>query len=268
MRAPLIAACALLTLAPSLLAQPPQPASAAVRGRQMFAVYCAACHGPEGRGGADGSTDLSKSPIVLANDGGKQLVDFLKVGRPERRMPSFSLMDREVADLHAFVRSVAPPSGRGAAARGVITAVVVGDAKAGDAYFHGAGGCRECHSVTGDLKGIGARLAAAAIQGRLVLPRGDGGYPPSFNSPPDPKEPDRTVTVTQPSGETISGTLLWITDFSVTLRDASGARRTIARAGDVPRIEVKDPLQWHLDHLRTLTDKDMHDLTAYLVTLK
>ena len=65
-----------------------------------------------------------------------------------------------------------------------------------------------------------------------------------------------------------AGTLMWITDFSVTLRDASGTRRTFARDGDAPKVEVKDPLQWHLDHLRTLTDKDMHDLTAYLVTLK
>ena len=131
-----------------------------------------------------------------------------------------------------------------------------------------AGGCKACHSPAGDFKGIGTRLTAAAIQGRLVLPRGNGGYPPSFNSPPDPKDAARTVTVTQPSGEIASGTLMWITDFSVTLRDPSGARRTFARDGDVPKVEVKDPLQWHLDHLRTLTDKDMHDLTAYLVTMK
>ena len=135
-------------------------------------------------------------------------------------------------------------------------------------YFNGAGGCTACHSPAGDFKGIGTRLTAAAIQGRLVLPRGNGGYPPSFNSPPDPNEAPRTVTVTQPSGENASGTLMWITDFNVTLTDATGVRRTFARNGDVPKVEVKDPLQWHLDHMRTLTDKDMHDLTAYLVTLK
>ena len=263
----------------SVMADSQQPSGAAARGRQAFGVQCAACHGPEGRGGVEGSTDLTRSPTVLANDAGKQLADFLKVGRPERRMPAFTLTDAEVADLHAFVRSVAPPPGRGGGAgrglaavasakAGVITAVVVGDAKAGEAHFNGAGGCRACHSATGDFKGIGVRLSAAAIQGRLVLPRGNGGYPPSFNSPPDPKDAARTVTVTQPSGETISGTLMWITDFSVTLRDGSGVRRTFARSGDVPKVEVKDPLQWHLDNLRTLTDKDMHDLTAYLVTLK
>lgn len=264
----------------SVMADSVQPAPAAVaRGRQAFAVQCAACHGPEGRGGVEGSADLARSPLVLADDGGRQLAAFLKVGRPERRMPAYSLTDAEVADLHAFVRSVASPAGRGggggrglaavaSAKAGAITAVVVGDAKAGEAHFNGAGGCKACHSASGDFKGIGTRLTPAAIQGRLVLPRGNGGYPPSFNSPPNPRDAARTVTVTQPSGETHSGTLMWLTDFIVTLRDASGVRRTFARSGDVPKVEVKDPLQWHLDNLRTLTDKNMHDLTAYLVTLK
>ena len=144
---------------------------------------------------------------------------FLKTGRPERRMPAFSLTDAEVADLYAFIRSVAPPPGRGGGGgRGVITAVVVGDAKAGEAHFNGAGGCTACHSPTGDFKGIGTRLTAAAIQGRLVLPRGNGGYPPSLQfAARSERDAARTVTVTQPSGETIAGTLMWITDFNVTL---------------------------------------------------
>jgi cytochrome c oxidase cbb3-type subunit III len=269
MRATSIAAGAWLAALVSLSAQVAQPSPAAPRGRQAFAQSCAACHGPEGRGGVEGATDLTRSPILLAADGLTQLTAFLKVGRPERRMPPFALGDEDVADLYAFIRSVTPAGGRGGGARrGVVTAVVVGDATAGETHFNGAGGCKACHSATGDFKGIGTRLTPAAIQGRLVLPRGDGDYPPSFNSPPDRRDAARTVTVTLPSGETLSGTLMWITDFIVTLRDASGTRRTIARDGDVPKVEVKDPLQWHLDHLRRLTDKDMHDLTAYLVTLK
>jgi cytochrome c oxidase cbb3-type subunit 3 len=125
-----------------------------------------------------------------------------------------------------------------------------------------------CHSPAGDLKGIGARLPVATIQGRIVYPRDNGNYPPSFNSPPNPSEAPRTVAVTMPSGETLTGTLMWLTDFNVTLKDASGGLRTIARNGDTPQVAVTDPLQYHLDHMRTLTDKDMHDLTAYLVTLK
>lgn len=247
----------------------PQPDPAAVtRGRQTFTTYCAACHGPDGRGGGEGTTDLSRSAIAGAADGGTQLGAFLKVGRPERRMPAFSLGDGEVADLSAFLRSVAMPAGRGGGGRNAITAIVVGDAAAGERYFNGAGKCTQCHSATGDLKGIGTRLSVAAIQGRIVYPRDNGNYPPSFNSPPNPTEAPRTVVVTMPTGEKISGTLMWLTDFYVTLKDTSGVQRTIARSGDTPAVAVTDPLQYHLDHMRTLTDKNMHDLTAYLVTLK
>jgi cytochrome c oxidase cbb3-type subunit 3 len=253
---------------PQAPAGPPASPEAVARGRQMFTAFCSTCHGVDARGGAEGATDLTQSPIATANDGGSSLGAFLKVGRPERRMPPFPLVDADVADLSAFLRSIAAPAARGGAGRGMINAMVVGDAKAGEAYFNGAGRCHPCHSPAGDLKGIGSRLPVAAIQGRLVLPRGNGGYPPSFNSPPNRSEAPRTVTVTMRSGEKIAGTLMWVTDFHVTLRDASGMQRTIARNGETPEIEIVDPLQYHLDHMRILTDKDMHDLTAYLVTLK
>jgi len=257
-----------LTARPAQPAQaaPPDPAAAA-RGRQTFTTYCAACHGADARGGSEGATDLSRSAIAAAPDAAT-LVAFLKTGRPERRMPPFSLADADVSDLSAFFRTIAVPPGRGGGGRGIINAVVVGDAAAGERYFRGAGKCIDCHSPTGDLKGIGSRLPVAAIQGRIVYPRDNGNYPPSFNAPPNPAEAPRTVVVTMPSGEHVSGTLMWLTDFDVTLKDASGVLRTIARNGDRPSVAVTDPLQYHLDHMRTLTDRNMHDLTAYLVTLK
>ena len=264
-------ALATLTLGSTFAQQtPPSPApdpAPAARGRAVFATYCAACHGTDGRGGTEGATDLTRSAIAAAADGGVQLGAFLKVGRPERRMPPVPLSDAEVADLSAFLRSIAAPPARGGG-RNVINAVVVGDAAAGERYFNGSGRCSTCHSPSGDLKGIGSRLSVAAIQGRIVYPRDSGNYPPSFNSPPNPAEAPRTVVVTLPSGDTLSGRLMWLTDFYVTLKDDAGLLRTIARNGDSPRVVVTDPLQYHLDHMRVLTDKDMHDLTAFLVTLK
>ena len=248
---------------------PPDPAAVA-RGRVALTQNCSACHGPDGRGGPDGAVDLTRSPMAIANDGGRQLREFLAVGRPERRMPSFSMPDDDVADLSAYFRSLAPPAaaGSGAGGRGVpIPVTVVGDARAGEAYFTSAG-CTTCHAAGGDLKGIGSRLPVASIQGRLVMPRGAGGYPRGFSAAPDPAEVSKTVVVTPPSGPVVRGTLLWITDFWVTLVDEQGVRRTIARNGDVPKVAVTDPLAWHIDHMKTLTDKNMHDLTAYLVTLR
>jgi mono/diheme cytochrome c family protein len=245
----------------------PAPDPAAVgRGRQTFTTYCAPCHGAEGRGGMEGATDLTRSAIAAGD--ATQLGGFLKVGRPERRMPPVPLADAEVSDLSAFLRSMGAPPGRGAGRNNVINAVVVGDAGAGERYFNGAGKCSTCHSPTGDLKGIGSRLSVAAIQGRIVYPRDNGNYPPSFNLPPNPAEAPRTVTVTTASGEKLSGQLMWLTDFYVTLKDGSGLLRTVARHGDTPSVAVTDPLQYHLDHMRTLSDRNMHDLTAYLVTLK
>ena len=117
--------------------------------------------------------------------------------------------------------------------------------------------------MTGDLKGVGTKYPAATLQGRIVLPRGTGGYPGGGGA-----NDGRKVTVTLPTGQSYAGTLLSITDFDLTLVDASGTRRSFTRSGDVPRVDVKDPLQAHLDLMMKLTDKDMHDLTAYLVTIK
>jgi mono/diheme cytochrome c family protein len=256
----------ILLVALLLVAQQPDPAAVA-RGRQTFTTNCAACHGPAGRGGAEGMTDLTRSAIATAPDPAA-LVAFLKVGRPERRMPPFALADADVADLSAYFRTIAVPAGRGGGGRNAINAVVVGDAAAGERYFNGAGKCATCHSPAGDLNGIGSRLTAAQIQGRIVYPRDNGNYPPSFNSPPNPSEAPRTVVVTMANGEKLSGTLMWLTDFIVTLKDAGGILRTFARHGDTPSVVVTDPLQYHLDHMRVLTDKNMHDLTAYLGTLK
>ena len=139
------------------------------------------------------------------------------------------------------------------------TAIVVGDAKAGEEYFNGAGKCNTCHSPTCDFKGIANKYDPAILQDRMVNPRAARcGTPPA---PP-------TVTVTLRSGQRVPGSLVSINDFFVTLIDGGGARRTFARDNDIPKVEIHDPVQAHLDMLLKYTDKNLHDLTAYLVTLK
>ena len=136
---------------------PPDPV-AVIRGRAIFTQTCATCHGPEGRGGLQLGTDLSRSLVATANDAGEQLAALLKTGRPERGMPAFSIPADDVADLSAFCRSIAAPAGGAGAGRNTIDAVVVGDPAAGQAYFKSAG-CMQCHSATGDLRGIGRACA-------------------------------------------------------------------------------------------------------------
>jgi hypothetical protein len=177
-------------------------------------------------------------------------------------MPKFSLADQQVSDIAMFLhRSVEAVSNRDSYK---ILNILVGDAKAGEAYFNGTGRCSTCHSPTGDLKGIGTKYDPVTLQGRVVMPRGREGRGRGAG----PQGPVTTVTVTYPSGQTYSGTLVRITDFDVTLRESSGSLRTFFRDDDIPKVETKDPLQAHIDMLARYKDSDIHNLTAYLVTLK
>jgi cytochrome c oxidase cbb3-type subunit III len=49
-----------------------------------------------------------------------------------------------------------------------------------------------------------------------------------------------------------------------------GARRSISLEGarGVPKVEVHDPLEAHRQIAVALNDKEMHDVTAYLATIK
>jgi mono/diheme cytochrome c family protein len=229
----------------------------------VYEPQCGFCHGIDARGRA-GGPDLARSLVVLADTGGKELAGFLRSGRPERGMPAFpNLTDQEITDIAEFLHERLEAA-RSRAATDTM-ASLVGDAKAGAAYFNGPGRCTTCHSISGDLAGIGAKYDPPALQGRMVNPRPGGGRGQAAAVSP---RAARTVTVALGNGQTVTGTLDFISEFAVTLIEPSGARRTFKRDGDVPKVVVSDPLQAHFDMLRTFRDKDMQDLTAYLWSLK
>jgi cytochrome c oxidase cbb3-type subunit III len=258
----------------------PAASSLAARGQQVFGQHCAFCHGVDARGGAQGGSDLLQSPIVLEDERGGGLGKFLAVGRPEKNMPKFDLPRQRIVEIAAFLHARV-----GAASSSKFKVdILVGDPKAGEAYFNGPGRCTTCHSVSGDLARIGAKYDPVMLQGRMVVPRGRGGWPggdnagdlplratvtlPSGTLPPGTLPPGTLPPGTLPSGQIVTGDVLYLSDFHVTLKDASGKRHTIPRRGDVPKVEIIDPLHAHVAQLRTLSDKAMHDLTAYLATLK
>lgn len=158
---------------------------------------------------------------------------------------------------------VGASGGRG---RAMAVAEVVGDARAGQAFFNGEGKCTTCHSPTGDLKGIASKYNTTVLQARAIMPRGSGATSredtlASGDSPP-------TVTVTPASGPAVMGTLVKLSDYIVVLKDAAGVQHSWTRKGDVPKVVVKDPLQAHIDMVPKWTDETMHNMTAYLWTLK
>jgi cytochrome c oxidase cbb3-type subunit 3 len=234
--------------------------AAVERGKKEFVATCGFCHGPSAKGGA-GGPDLIRSELVLDDDNGEKIGPVILNGRPDNRMPKFAMTPEQISDIAAFLRNGV----RAAALRGTykILDIVTGDPKAGQTYFNGAGKCSSCHSVTGDLKGIGAKYEPVTLQIRFLMPRGrprrgSGGASGAAT----------TVTVTLPSGQAFNGRLERIDDFAVALTDSGGDYRSFTRNDDVPKVEIHDPLAAHSDMLTKYTDPDIHNLTAYLVTIK
>ena len=239
----------------------PAPPQQVAHGQQLFRSNCAFCHGSDARGGETGP-NLVRDVIVLRDQNGELITPIVQNGIPARGMPKFTLSAAEISDIAAWLHAQ-PLSDRGAPS---MLDVLVGNAKAGATYFAGAGRCTQCHSVTGDLAGIGGKYDPKTIQNLIVSGGGMGVGRRGGAAPP--KVPPTTVAVTLPSGEVVQGELDHLSAFIVALRQADGTYRSFARHDSIPKVVVTNPLQWHIDMLPKWRDSDIHNLTAYLVTLK
>jgi mono/diheme cytochrome c family protein len=229
------------------------------RGKQNFASTCGFCHGTSGKGGEKGP-DLLRSVLVLDDEGGKSIGPVILNGRPDRGMPHFPFNAQQITDIANFLHnSIESAKDRD---NYKILNIVTGDPKAGLAYFNGAGQCSSCHSLTGDLRKIGGKYDPITLQSKMIMP--DDHWTEG------PKQVSAiSFTVTEPSGQSFTGTPTYLDDFTVSLREADGTYRSFKRvSADSPRLEVVNRLQAHLDLLQRYSDADIHNLTAYLVTLK
>lgn len=250
------------------------------RGGKIFEAKCASCHGDNARGGkGKNGADLIRSELVMLDHGGRELPEFLKFGRPDKGMPRFDLSANEGVDLAIWLHyQVTVAADRGAYVR---FNVFSGDPKAGEAFFNGqVGKCNSCHSVTGDLKGIGEKNNhdAPTLQGVILAGgrafgrgggrgRGAGGPPPgeggNVGAPPAGGA-TVTATVTLKTGEKFSGTPGMINDFVVEIRLQNGDTKTWLRNGEWPKVTQVNRLQAHIDLMVKYTDDDIHNLAAYL----
>jgi cytochrome c oxidase cbb3-type subunit III len=178
-------------------------------------------------------------------------------------MPKFNFSKSQVSDIAAFIHSF--KVGGYDVSRMTPETIVVGNAANGEAYFKKT--CAGCHSVTGDLKGIGARIPDGKLLQQTWLMPGTGGGR-GGGAPPVARVSPVTATIMLADGKKLQGRLERIDDFLVSIIDSEGLRRTVTRNGDVPKVELKDPLKPHKDLLATYRDEDIHNLTAYLVTVK
>jgi cytochrome c oxidase cbb3-type subunit 3 len=220
-------------------------------GSDLFRQDCSFCHGREAGGGESGP-DLTRSKLVIEDVDGDKIGAVVRNGRPDKGMPRFDRSDLQIASLVAFIhtqqkKAVARIGGR----KGVDVAdLQTGNVEAGKQYFDGAGGCAVCHSSSGDLAGIASRYKGLELEERMLYP----------------KHAKSRVTVTLASGQTIAGTLAYLDEFTVALTDSTGSYRSW-RTVDV-RYKVDAPVNAHVELFGKYTDADIHNLMAYLQTLR
>jgi cytochrome c oxidase cbb3-type subunit III len=235
------------------------------RGKALYGINCTGCHGADLRGGDMGGPNLLRSQLAIVDREGENIVPIIEKGRGN--MPPIQMSPADANAVAAYVRTVMGTIGRQGMPPGVgkePPSIVVGDAQAGKRYFDSK--CAKCHSPEGDLKGLATRIAdARMLQNTWVA--GGGGRRGGRGGAPSERR-IVTATVTPKSGPAVEGQVLRLDHFLVTLKLADGTVRSFTRDGDVPKVEVRDPMKPHRDLLLEYTDKDMHDVTAYLVTLK
>ena len=233
--------------------QPPEDPAAVARGRALFQSTCGFCHGPDATGSR--APDLVRSPVTMRDENGSALAPVIRNGRPDKGMPSFAtLKDDQVANIVAFLHHQAYEARHSSHVPGdyPLAKLLTGNAAAGKQYFYGAGGCSGCHSVTGDLAGVANKYSPINLQQEMVYP--------------SKKDVVRTATVETAEGARIEGKLVHDDEFSISVAGSDGWVRTFPRSG--VKAEIHDPLAAHRELTPKYTDADVHNLFAYLETLK
>jgi cytochrome c oxidase cbb3-type subunit 3 len=235
----------------ALAASAQSPPALIERGEALFQSNCAFCHGRDAGGGETGP-DLTRSKLVGDDKEGSSIAPVVRTGRADKGMPSFNFSTEEISSVVAFLHSQKSKiENQVGGRRGVDAAdLQTGDAEAGKRYFNGAGTCSACHSATGDLAGIASRFKGLQLEERMLYPEGARSK----------------ITVKLPSGQSIAGTLAYKDEFTVALRDANGKYRSWPTDGVKYTIEA--PAEAHVDLFAKYTDAEIHNLMAYLQTLR
>jgi cytochrome c oxidase cbb3-type subunit 3 len=223
----------------------------AKRGQAQFAQTCGFCHGADANGGAEGP-NLMRSALVRHDENGNFIGPVIRDGRPTKGMPPVPLNNNQIADVVAFLHKRLDESDRRSPRRPdyALKLLLTGNAAAGKTYFFGAGGCSKCHSPISDLAGIANKYSPPDLQARFLYPSGV----------------KKTATITTSSGEQFKGYLFYVDEFRIAIKDAAGWYHSWPCAEVKARIQ--DPLAAHLELLPKYTEAGMHNMFAYLETLK
>jgi len=232
----------------------PPDAQSAARGKAVFAKACASCHAGNVAGTSKGA-NLMRSTLVRHDADGSAVKSVIETSKPHGGAKPIQMSAGDANDVVAYIEWAVQNYDRTSAGAPPptypLSKLLVGNAEAGKTFFNGAGGCAKCHSPTGDLAGIGARYSPLDLQSRFLMPKSRKAV---------------MATVTTAAGEKVSGRVLVINNFDVSIQDAEG--KTHKWPADSVKVESEDPLEAHRELLPKYTDADMHNMFAYLVTLK
>ncbi|WP_263418323.1 c-type cytochrome [Terriglobus albidus] len=241
--------------APMRPVDPPQVVAA---GKALYEKNCQSCHSADLRGKENIGPNILRSQDALVDMHGESLEPIIrgeKAGLTNHRI----LTEKDdVAAVAAYVRSILTEIGSQGRPPGDSLRspnILVGDAASGKQYFEAK--CTRCHSAEGDMKGIGKKISSPKTLQSAWIRGNHFGVP----------VPVITATVQEPGKPAVEGTAIHVDDFLVTVKLQDGTMQTIRRTPQT-KVEVHDPLEAHRNLLPTYTDKDIHDVTAYLVTLK
>jgi cytochrome c oxidase cbb3-type subunit III len=233
--------------------QPNEDPAAVGRGRALFRSTCGFCHGEDATGSR--APDLVRSTLVNHDDRGDLLAPLIRNGRPDKGMPSFSTMsDAQISDIVAFLHHQATLALHSSHVPGdyPLAKLLTGNAEAGKAFFDGPGECSKCHSPTGDLAGIAKKFKPIDLQQEMVYPQ--------------KADKSATAVITLKDGQRFEGRVVHEDEFSIGIVCQDGWYRSWPR--DSIEAEVHDPLQAHRELMNKYTEADIHNLFAYLETLK
>jgi cytochrome c oxidase cbb3-type subunit III len=238
--------------------RPAEDPAVVERGKAAYAKYCQQCHSADMRG-TDTNPNLLRSQDALIDKHGEVLVPIMRGESADFPGHKTDIDQEDGEAVAAYIRTLLAELGSQGRAPGDAARqpdILVGNAEQGKQYF--AKTCASCHSATGDLNGIATKvsnprlLQAAWLRGTYL----------------GAKSPLATVTVTEAGKPPVSGTLIHVDDFIVTLQLEDGTLVSFRRNLDTPQVVVNDPLEAHRTLLPKYTDEDIHNVTAYLVTLR
>jgi cytochrome c oxidase cbb3-type subunit III len=220
-------------------------------GNTLFLQKCAFCHGRDAGGGETGP-DLTRSDLVKGDVQGDKITPVIRNGRPDKGMPPFALSEQDIGDLVLFIheRKRIADSQHGGRKGVSDSDLQTGNAELGKQYFNGAGGCSNCHSPEGDLAKVATKYSPLRLERRMLYPE---------------KAPAKTE-VTLPSGESVKGELAYQDEFTIAVHDSAGNFRSWPTSS--VKFKVDEPAAAHEALLSKYTDDDIHNLMAYLQTLR